>query len=87
MPRLIVVCHSEDCRNSAVRNPTNPRPMKCVGEFASAWNFLCETCGSRRIVTKDVAGGMFGVGQRDDGTGPRGGKGPEKYRRLGGVIK
>jgi hypothetical protein len=80
MTALIIVCHNPDCRDSKENNPLNPRPMVCTGETASAWTFKCQTCGAQRAVTKDVAGGMFGAGRRDDGTGPSTGKGPLRYR-------
>lgn len=80
MAALLVVCHAENCRDSAENKPTDPRPMTKTGETFSAWTFRCDTCGSLRAVTKDIAGGTFGQGRRDDGTGPSGGKGPLKYR-------
>lgn len=76
----IVVCHNEECRDSIVQKPTDPRPMVFVDETQSAWSFKCQTCGARRIVTKDQIGGTFGQGRRDDGTGTSTGKGPSKWR-------
>ena len=87
MPRLIVVCHSEECPVGLVRRPEDPRPMRCTGETASAWIFVCETCHNQRVVTKDQVGGTFGSGRRDDGSGTTTGKGPLKYRPLGGIIR
>lgn len=75
-------CRNPECRDSIERRPGDPRPMRCTGESRSAWIFLCETCGGRAAKTKDLAGGTFGVGRRDDGTGPQTGKGPDKYRNL-----
>lgn len=67
--RVRCFCHNEDCRDSIERNPTNPRPMVCVGETPSAWQFKCETCGGRHAWTKNFVGGVFGAGsRRDDGT-------------------
>ena len=86
MPGLIVVCHSESCRDSKENNPRNPRPMVGTGETMSAWTFTCQTCRSLRVVTKDIAGGTFGQGRRDDGTGTTTGKGPLKYR-PGGITR
>jgi len=83
MPTLVVICHNEICRDSVENNPLSPRPMRCMDETISAWTYKCDTCGARRVVTKDIAGGTFGSGRRDDGTGPRGGKGPLKYRPGG----
>jgi hypothetical protein len=76
----IVVCHNEECRDSIVQKPLDPRPMQFVDELQSAWSFRCLTCGARRIVTKDQVGGTFGQGRRDDGTGPTTGKGALRYR-------
>ena len=80
MATLLVVCHAPHCRDSVEAKPTDPRPMQITGETASAWTFKCQTCGSLRVVTKNIAGGTFGQGRRDDGTGPTTGKGPLKYR-------
>ena len=80
MGKLIICCHNENCADSVERNPTNPKPMVCTGETVSAWTFKCLTCFGLRAVTKDVVGGSIGVGRRDDGSGPHGGKGPSKWR-------
>ena len=75
MGTLIVVCHAPECRDSAENKPTDPRPMKKTGETFSCWTFRCETCGSRRAVTKDQVGGTWGQGKNDEGRG----KGLRRY--------
>jgi hypothetical protein len=80
MTTLLVVCHNDECRDSAENNPLSPRPMKVCDETISAWTFRCETCGARRVVTKNIAGGTFGSGRRDDGTGTSNNKGSMRYR-------
>lgn len=67
--RLRIFCADETCRDSLARNPQNARPMLCTGETPSAWQFKCQTCGARRVWTKNVVGGTIGAGERrDDGT-------------------
>lgn len=69
MPRTIV-CPScaEHGRGRVV--------MQVRQEYPTAWVFECPTCGSFRSVTKDVAGGTLGAGdRRDDGTRSAYGKG------------
>lgn len=54
--------------------------MTARQEFPTAWTFECPRCGSYRSVTKNVAGGTHGAGdRRDDGsrtTGRGFGEGP-----------
>ena len=73
------VYHGDDpCRDAYCS--VNPRPMQVVAETSSAWTFLCQTCGWRRVWTKNFVGGVVGAGRRDDGTGPSTGKGPSRWR-------
>jgi hypothetical protein len=63
----------------------DPRPMVIVAETVSGWSFRCQTCGWRRVWTKNLVGGTMGAGGRDDRVGP--GKGTDRLRSLGGVLK
>lgn len=69
MSEIVVVCRNPECRNSLGNNPTDPSVMKRTGETFSAWLFACQTCGARRVVTKDQVGGTFGAGKTDTGRG------------------
>jgi hypothetical protein len=69
------------CRNPNCRNAQNLVPMRMTAEYHSAWTFHCDGCGWDRVWTKDQVGGEMGVGRRDDGAGPTGGKGPSRWRQ------
>lgn len=79
------VFHGETACRDNYRS-SNPRPMVVVGEHASAWTFHCNTCSWRRAWTKDIVGGTFSVGRRDDGTGNTVNKGPSRYRQGGITV-
>lgn len=80
MAAVLVICKNEVCPKGLQQRPQDPQVMECVQEFASAWHFRCPQCRGHRVVSKDQVGGSFGVGRRDDGTGPGTGKGPARYR-------
>jgi hypothetical protein len=79
MAKTKVVCRVEECPDSYPRNKNAPE-MQFVKELESGFVFVCRRCQNMRVCTKDQVGGTFGVGQRSDGTGPTGGKGPLKWR-------
>ncbi len=80
------VFHGErPCRDNY--RSSDPRPMRVVNETASAYSFHCDTCSWRRVWTKNLVGGTMGAGRRDDGTGPSTGKGPDRLRPLGGILR
>lgn len=85
MSQIKVVCRNEECPDSLGRSPDPPQ-LQLIGETQSAWTFKCRCCEregriSGRVVTKNVAGGTFGSGRRDDGTGQSAGEGVPRFVR------
>ena len=58
----MILCKREGCPRFHDRT----RPMKSV-EYEELWNFVCETCGSVRILTKNKVGGTMGSGMKANG--------------------
>ena len=58
----MIVCKREGCPDYMNRH----RPMKAF-EYEECWNFVCETCGGIRILTKDKVGGTRGSGMKANG--------------------
>lgn len=85
-----VVCRNPECGDSLERNRDAPQ-LKMVRETDVAWVFVCVRCqkegrNSPRVVTKNAVGGTVGAGHHSDGIGSMAGKGPTKYRPLGGFF-
>jgi hypothetical protein len=78
--KVLVLCRTPNCRQNPANN-SDPTPMRMTQEYHSAWTFKCDACGWVRAWTKDQVGGELGVGKRDDGSGPTGGKGPSRWRQ------
>ena len=79
-----IVCINDECPDSRERSSYPPQ-LRCTGETASAWTFTCDRCAkdgrvSKRVVTKDIAGGTMGQGRRDSGWGTTTGKGGTRFR-------
>ena len=80
-----IVCRNEECPDSLGRTRVPPSLVVVPGgETTTAWILECRRCAkdgriSRRVVTKDIAGGTFGSGRKDDGSGQSGGEGVSRY--------
>lgn len=77
--RPIFFCRNEECPNRPAVN-ANAKPLVLKDEYQSAWNFQCPVCRGFQVFTKDLVGGTFGQGRRNDLTGNSVNKGRDRFR-------